>query len=221
MKKVLIVGLVLLAGISFAADVEAVNTRQGYTTLYEVRDQLNNLAEGGTLTNGLTVGAGGLTVSAGGATIVGDVTVDGALVGEPGMVVVTDTNAYTVLSANAGKVHFMPDLTADSTLTLPAEAAGLSYEFVYAGGAADAHDWTIDTGADANYFVGGLVQSDPDDGGDDTVVYYSDGDSNSKLGVLTPEAGTVVKLWCQNGTNWYVSGAVISATDAGVTFADQ
>lgn len=55
MKKVLIVGLVLLAGISFAADVESVNTRQGYTTLYEVRDQLNNLAEGGTLTNGLTV----------------------------------------------------------------------------------------------------------------------------------------------------------------------
>ena len=40
------------------------------------------------------------------------------------------------------------------------------------------------------------------------------------MGVLTPIAGTLVKVVC-DGTVWYVNGQVVSATDAAVTFADQ
>jgi len=137
-----------------------------------------------------------------------------------GYVVVTDAATYTVTAANRGKVHIIPDLTADCVLSLPAAADGLRYEFWYGGVAADAQDWQFDTGADANFYLGGLVQHDPDNAGDDTVVYYPDGDSNSKVNILTPEAGTVVRMFC-NGTNWYLNGTVISATDAGVTWADQ
>lgn len=141
--------------------------------------------------------------------------------GSASYVNVTDATAYTVLAANSGKVHIVPDLTADCTISLPTAAAGLRFKFVYGGGAADAHDWLIDTGADANFYIGGVVQHDPDNAGDDTVVYYGDGDSNSKLGVLTPQAGTTIEVIC-DGTNWtIVEGRVISATDAGVTFADQ
>ena len=72
----------------------------------------------------------------------------------------------------------------------------------------------------ANFFIGGLVQHDTDDGGDDTKVVDSDNDSNSKLSILTPIAGTYVKLIC-DGVNWYVNGSVISATDTAIVFADQ
>jgi len=137
-----------------------------------------------------------------------------------GVVFVPDTDAYTVSSNDSGKIHVMPDLTADCTITMPSEEEGLSYEFWYGGTAADAQDWTFDTGSNDNYFIGGLVQHDTDAGGDDTAVVDSDNNSNSKLGVLTPIAGTSVKMVC-DGVVWYVNGSVISATDTGVTFADQ
>jgi hypothetical protein len=140
---------------------------------------------------------------------------------ENGTVVIGDVTAYTNLAANSGKVHLVPDLTADCTITLPAEAENLNYTYVYVGGAADAQHWTIDTGNDANYFIGGLAQSDAD--GTNSIVQsiYSDGNSNSKVGVLSPAAGTVVNLYCEDGTNWYVWGHVFSATDTGITFSDQ
>jgi len=160
------------------------------------------------------------TLTPAGASVLSSVTVSGSF--EPDMVVIADTNAYTVLDNNSGQVHFVPDTTADSTFTLPAESANLHYKFVYAGGAADAQDWIITTGNDTNYFVGGLVQFDPGATTTTSVVnYYSDGNSNSKIGVLTPESGTEVEIWCEDGTTWYVSGTVVSDTDAGVTFADQ
>ena len=62
--------------------------------------------------------------------------------------------------------------------------------------------------------------NDTDDGGDDTAVVDSNGSSNSSLGVLTPIAGTLVKMVC-DGTVWYVNGQVVSATDTSVTFGDQ
>lgn len=133
---------------------------------------------------------------------------------------IPDAETYSFLAANSGKLHIAPDLTADATWSLPAAADGLRYRIIYGGVAADDHDWLIDTGSNTNFFLGGLVQHDPDDAGDDTLVYYPDGDSNSKLGVLTPEAGTEIELIC-DGTNWYVHGRVISATDTAVTFNDQ
>ena len=137
-----------------------------------------------------------------------------------GVVFVQDAAAITLSKDNSGKIHVMPDLTADCTITMPSEEEGLSYEFWYGGTAADAQDWTFDTGSDTNYFVGGLVRHDTDNGGDDTAVVDSDNNSNSKLGVLTPVAGTHVMMVC-DGVKWYVNGTVVSATDTGITFADQ
>jgi len=132
-----------------------------------------------------------------------------------------NTTNYTFLVQNSGHTHIIPDRFADSVFTMPAEAAGLHYKLVYCGGAEDVQDWEIDTGADANYFVGGIVQHDVDDGGDDSATVYSDGGSNSQIAVLTPAAGTVIEMWCVDGTTWFVSGTLISTTDTGIVFSDQ
>lgn len=137
-----------------------------------------------------------------------------------GVVVVPDAATYTVLAKNSGKKHLIPDLTADCTLSLPGPADGLEFEFIYGGVAADAQDWIIDTGSDTNYFLGGLLHADHDAGsaGDEIVPIAGDGNSNSKLTVLTPHVGTVVKVIC-DGTNWWLQGTAVSATVP--TFADQ
>jgi hypothetical protein len=133
---------------------------------------------------------------------------------------VGDAAAYIVDALDSGKTHIIPDLTADCTITLPNAEAGLQFKFIYGGVAADAQDWIFTTGSNSNYIVGGVVQHDPDNAGDDTVVYYGDGNSNSKLSVLTPEGGTWIEFIC-TGTTWTVNGSIISATDTGVVFADQ
>lgn len=137
-----------------------------------------------------------------------------------GIVTVTDAATYTVLAANTGKPHVIPDLSQDITISLPAEAAGLDFEFIYAGVAADASDWAIDSGSNTNFFLGGVVHLDADagSGGDEVVPVAPDGNSNSILNVLVPDVGTSVRLIC-DGTNWIVNGRVVGATAP--TFADQ
>ena len=132
-------------------------------------------------------------------------------------VVVSDAATYTVLADNAGLSHYIPDLSQDITITLPTPAAGLWFDFVYAGIAADAQDWLIDTGSDTNYFIGGLMFCDQD--GDALAPIAGDGNSNSKLTVLTPEPGTRIRVESTNGTTWTLSGYVLSATVP--SFADQ
>jgi len=136
------------------------------------------------------------------------------------VVFVVDATAVNISAKDSGKIHVIPDLTADSTFTLPTEEIGLMYELWYGGTAADAHDWIIKTTGNSNYFVGGLVGHDTDAGGDDTYVVDSNGSSNSQLTVYTPIAGTLVKVVC-NGTVWYINGQAVSATDAAHAFADQ
>jgi len=137
-----------------------------------------------------------------------------------GIVNVTDAATYTVLDYDSGKLHVLPDLSADITITLPTPAYGLEYEFIYGGAASDAHDWLIDTGSDTNYFIGGVTHLDDDAGSaaDEVVPVYSDGNSNSKLTVLTPDCGTSVKIFC-DGTNWYLNGIVVASTAP--SLADQ
>lgn len=131
-------------------------------------------------------------------------------------VIVTDATSYNVKDYNSGVLHVIPNLTADITINLPAEKEGLEYEFWYGGAAADQQDWLITSGSDTNYFVGGVVHLT--DGTPDIEAVYSDGDSNSKLTVLTPEAGTVIRLHC-DGTKWYVNGQVVSGSAP--SFANQ
>lgn len=135
------------------------------------------------------------------------------------LVNVGDVAAYTVLAANSGKPHIVPNLTADCTFTLPTPAAGLDYTFIYGGVAADAQDWIISTGSGTNFYLGGVVHLDTDAGsaGDEVVPVASDGNSNDFLTVLVPDVGTWVRLIC-DGTNWFAVGQVVGATAP--TFTD-
>jgi hypothetical protein len=136
---------------------------------------------------------------------------------------VPDAATYTVDADNAGLVHYMPDLTADTVITLPDPQTGLWFEFVYVGAAADAQDWLIDTGSNTNYYKGGVLHIDADAGAgaDESIPVRSDGNSNSKLTVLTPDVGTRVRIECADGTTWNVSGMVVSASASAAAFADQ
>jgi len=52
------------------------------------------------------------------------------------VVFVVDAAAVNISAKDSGKTHVIPDLTADSTFTLPTEEVGLNYEFWYGGTAA-------------------------------------------------------------------------------------
>ena len=127
---------------------------------------------------------------------------------------VTDATTYTVLAADSGKIHIMPDFAASCTLTLPTAAAGLEYTFIGKAVAADAHDWIIKSPSATNYFVGGVSFADTDAGDAADEIHagvYSNGSSNDFLTVVTPGAGTRIHVIC-DGTNWIVNGQVFSAT---------
>lgn len=131
---------------------------------------------------------------------------------------VTDAATYTVLAANSGKLHIIPDLTADCVISLPTAAAGLYYKFIYGGVAEDVQDVTFDTGSDTNFYLGGVTGLDDDDG--DVLVIYPDGDSNSIMKIDTLNAGSTIELYC-DGTNWFVNAVVVSGTDTHTAFSDQ
>lgn len=162
--------------------------------------------------NTLTIGGTQITASAAEINAAADVSAR--------LVSLTDTTAYTVLAANSGKVHAIPGLTDNLTLTLPAAAAGLEYTFVYSGVAADDKNWVIDATSNDNFFLGGVVHLDTDaaSAGDEVVPVAGNGSSNSKLTVAVPDVGTEIRLIC-DGTNWILSGRAVSATAP--TFADQ
>ena len=128
-------------------------------------------------------------------------------------VIVPDGATYSVLKKNTGKVHIIPDLTADCTFTLPTVEDGLMYEFWYSGTAADAQDWIINTAATTELFYGGLVHLDQDAGsaGDEVVIVDADKSDDDTMTILVPQAGTRVAV-VSDGTVWYVTGYVASAT---------
>lgn len=149
--------------------------------------------------------------------ITGNLTVQGGTVGP--IVSVPDA-ATAILAANSGKPHLVANVSADRTFTLPTPAAGLDYEFIATVGAADGHDWIINTGSDTNYFVGGIVHLDTDavGAGVEVVAVAPDGNSNSKLQINLPAGGTRVRVIC-DGTLWTVAGFAVSVTAP--AFADQ
>lgn len=135
------------------------------------------------------------------------------------VVQLTDAN-YTVLAANSGKPHMVPNVSSDRTITLPAEAAGLDFEFIAQVGAADGHDWIFKTTSNTNYFVGAVihVDTDADSGNSTTALVAPDGNSNSQLQINLPQGCTKVRFIC-DGTLWTVEGTVYSVTAPG--FTDQ
>jgi hypothetical protein len=135
----------------------------------------------------------------------------------PDYIYVPDATPYTVLAANSGKLHILPDFTADTTLNLPAPAAGLDFEFVHGTRVADAQNTIINTGSDTNFYLGSVYHQDTDGG---TMALVSpDGNSNSKLTLVTPTNGTMVRM-IADGVNWtLIKSHVCSATVC--SFADQ
>jgi hypothetical protein len=128
-------------------------------------------------------------------------------------IVIPDATTYAVLAANSGKVHIVPSLAANCTITLPAAVSGLNYEFWGGHNAADAEEWIfVPT---AGFFIGGLLHADI---GGTTAALYSNGSSNDVFTVVNPGGGTNVKF-VSDGTNWYVNGTLSSA-DIG-TMADS
>ena len=131
---------------------------------------------------------------------------------------VTDAATYKLLRKNSGKLHIVPDLTADCTITLPAAESGLCYQFCYAGAAADAQDWIIVTAATTELFKGGVVFLDENAGsaGIEVLAVYADFSNDDTFTVLTPQVGTDIVL-TSDGSSWIVNGAVVS--DTAPTFA--
>jgi hypothetical protein len=127
---------------------------------------------------------------------------------------VTDAASYSVLAADSGKIHIVPDLTATCTMALPAVASGLEYTFISKAVAADAQDWKIQAASATNFFLGGVSFADTDAGAGADEIHagvWSNGSTNDFLTVVTPGAGTLIYMIC-DGTNWIVNGQVFSAT---------
>ena len=127
---------------------------------------------------------------------------------------VTNAATYTVLAADSGKIHIMPDFTSSCTLALPAVASGLEYTFIGKAVAADAQNWIFQSASATNYYIGGVSFADTDAGAGADEIHagvWSNGSTNDFFTVVTPGAGTRVHMIC-DGTNWIVNGQVFSAT---------
>jgi len=124
--------------------------------------------------------------------------------------------AKTLTNAtHSGRTLVVPAITANRTITLPSPVAGAHFKFIYGGAAEEAENLIFDTGANANYFIGGIVhiQSDAD-----SSSVYSDGNSNSKL-TLTDFGCSEINILAKDSTNWLLWGWSEGA-DA-PAFADQ
>jgi hypothetical protein len=130
---------------------------------------------------------------------------------------------YTLSESEAGGTVLIAD-SAANTIKLPSSPSdGMTFDFAYVAAAADAHDITIDTQSDSNYFVGGLSILDTDattDGAEALVPILPNGSSNSKVALKTVDNGTWFRCVNFNGI-WYMFGQICSATATAVVYADQ
>lgn len=131
-------------------------------------------------------------------------------------VALADADATLTAATNSGPINIIPDGTQGNTYTLPTPVAGVSYRFVYGGGAADASNHIITTGSDTLYYVGGVTFLDTDT--DVIAMVYSDGNSNSKF-TLNVVGGCDVVFVGTSATTYQVFGYVNANTAP--AFADQ
>jgi len=132
-----------------------------------------------------------------------------------GPVTLGDEDKTLTNATHSGRLLVIPAITSNRTITLPSPVAGSHFKFIYGGAAEEAENIIFDTGANANYFIGGIVhiQSDAD-----SSTVYSDGNSNSKL-TLTDFGCSEINIMAKDSTNWLVWGWSEGA-DA-PAFADQ
>ena len=113
-----------------------------------------------------------------------------------------DEDTTLTATANAGRTNVVPAITGNRTLTLPSPTAGIWFKFIYGGAAEEAENLIIDTGADANYFIGGVIHLDSNA---DNVSVYTDGNSNSIL-TLTDFGLFEINILAKDSTNWIIWG---------------
>ena len=113
-----------------------------------------------------------------------------------------DENTTLTATANAGRTNVVPAITGNRTLTLPSPTAGIWFKFIYGGAAEEAENLIIDTGADANFFIGGVIHLDSNA---DNVSVYADGGSNSIL-TLTDFGLFEINILAKDSTNWIIWG---------------
>ena len=151
----------------------------------------------------------------------GNITTTGSLLfsGTSGILIapalLADANANITAATHGGRISVVPALGDNRTLTLPTPAAGLAFKFIYGGAATEAQNLIIDTGADANFFIGSIAHLDTNA---DNAAVYPDGNSNS---VFTAIAfGPIeINIVGRDDTNWYIWGSQQGA-DA-PAFTDQ
>ena len=114
----------------------------------------------------------------------------------------SDADTTLTATANAGRINVVPAITANRTLTLPSPTAGIWFKFIYGGAAEEAENLIIDTGADANFFIGGVIHLDSNA---DNVSVYADGNSNSIL-TLTDFGLFEINILAKDSTNWIIWG---------------
>ncbi len=119
-----------------------------------------------------------------------------------GPVTLGDEDKTLTNATHSGRLLVVPAITANRTITLPSPVAGAHFKFIYGGAAEEAENLIFDTGANANYFIGGIVhiQSDAD-----SSSVYSDGNSNSKL-TLTDFGCSEINILAKDSTNWLIWG---------------
>ena len=114
----------------------------------------------------------------------------------------SDADTTLTATANAGRVNVVPAITGNRTITLPSPTAGVWFQLIYGGAAEEAENLIIDTGADANFFIGGIIHLDSDA---DNVSVYADGNSNSIL-TLTDFGLFEINILAKDSTNWIIWG---------------
>ena len=119
-----------------------------------------------------------------------------------GPVTLGDENSTLTNATHSGRLIVVPAITANRTITLPSPVAGSHFKFIYGGAAEETENLIFDTGADANYFIGGVVHADSNA---DNVTVYADGNSNSKL-TLTDFGGMEINIMAKDSTNWLIWG---------------
>ena len=119
-----------------------------------------------------------------------------------GPVTLGDEDSTLTNATHSGRLIVVPAITANRTITLPSPVAGSHFKFIYGGAAEETENLIFDTGADANYFIGGVVHADSNA---DNVTIYADGNSNSKL-TLTDFGGMEINIVAKDSTNWLIWG---------------
>ena len=119
-----------------------------------------------------------------------------------GPVTLGDENTTLTNATHSGRLIVVPAISANRTITLPSPVAGAHFKFIYGGAAEEAENLIFDTGADANYFIGGVVHDDSDA---NNVTIYADGNSNSTL-TLTDFGSMEINILAKDSTNWLIWG---------------